>query len=272
MTPPRGRPSAAAILRELARRRDPAQAAVLRRFFRTGPGEYGAGDEFWGLKVPQVRAALARFPEVPLDVAGDLLDSPVHEARFFAAAALVRAYAEGGTTARAAIFDFYLARAARINNWDLVDVSAPGIVGRHLPPGGGRRLLARLAKSGNLWERRIAMVATLEHIRRESLGNTFWLAARLLDDGEDLLHKATGWMLREAGKRDAAALRRFLSRHAARMPRTMLRYAIEKFSPAERRKWLGRGRRPAPAAPQSPLQPRRHRIKPKLELSTRIAP
>ena len=240
MSPAPASPSGAAILRELQRHRDPAQAEILRRFFKTGPGEYGAGDVFWGLKVPQTRAVLVRFPEVPLDVAGDLLDSPVHEARFFAAAALVRAYAKSGPYERAAIFAFYLSRADRINNWDLVDASAPGIVGRHLPPGGGRRMLARLAKSNNLWKRRIAMVATLEHIRQGNLDNTFWLARRLLKDPEDLMHKATGWMLREAGKRNALALREFLSRHAAKMPRTALRYAIEKFPPAERQAWLAR--------------------------------
>ncbi|HAL92956.1 MAG TPA: DNA alkylation repair protein [Verrucomicrobia bacterium] len=232
--------TAAAILRELARHRNPAQAAVLRRFFKTGPGEYGEGDVFWGLKVPQVRAVLARFPEVPPKVAGELLDSPVHEARFFGVLALVRAYAESGAAGRAAIFDFYLSKSGRINNWDLVDASAPGIVGRHLPPGGGRRALGRLAGSRSLWERRIAMVSTLEPIRRGELSNTFWLAERLLDDEEDLMHKAAGWMLREAGKRDAEALRDFLSRHAARMPRTMLRYAIEKFQPSERKSWRSR--------------------------------
>ncbi|MGD9611780.1 MAG: DNA alkylation repair protein [Kiritimatiellia bacterium] len=230
--------TAAAILRELRRRRNPAQAAILRRFFKTGPGEYGAGDEFWGLKVPQVRTILARFPAVPLDVAGELLDSPVHEARFFAAAALVRAYARGDAAARAGIFDFYLSQSARINNWDLVDVSAPGIVGRHLPPGGGRRVLGRLAASPVLWDRRIAMVATLEHIRRGNLENTFWLAERLLEDPEDLLHKAMGWMLREAGKRDLPALFAFLDAHADRMPRTALRYALERVPPEKRRKWM----------------------------------
>jgi 3-methyladenine DNA glycosylase AlkD len=233
----RGGPSAAEILKALARDKNPAQAAVLRRFFKTGPGEYGEGDDFWGLKVPQVRGVLSAFPEVPRAVASDLLDSPVHEARFFAAAALVRAYAAGDAKTRAAIFDFYLSKTARFNNWDLVDASAPGIVGRHLPPGKGRRTLDRLAKSPVLWERRIAMVATLDHIRRGDLSNTFRLAERLLDDPEDLMHKAAGWMLREAGKRDASALRRFLARHAARMPRTMLRYAIERFTPAERRTW-----------------------------------
>ncbi len=230
--------TAVAVLRELRELRNPAQAAILRRFFKTGPGEYGEGDEFWGLKVPQVRAVLARFSEVPLDVVGDLLDSPVHEARFFAAAALVRAYARGDAAARAAVFDFYLAHSARINNWDLVDVSAPGIVGRHLPPGGGRRVLGRLAASATLWNRRIAMVSTLEPIRQGRLENTFWLAERLLDDPEDLMHKAMGWMLREAGKRDVQALFAFLDAHAARMPRTALRYALERIAPEKRRKWM----------------------------------
>jgi 3-methyladenine DNA glycosylase AlkD len=238
MIPKRNSPAAASILQALKRHRNPVQAANLRRFFKTGPGEYGAGDEFWGLKVPQVRAVLVRFPDVPLKVAGELLASPVHEARFFAVAALVRAYAQGCAEHRATIFDFYLAQTERINNWDLVDVSAPGIVGRHLPPGKGRRVLGRLVKSQLLWERRIAMIATLEHIRRGDLSNTFWLAERLLGDREDLMHKAAGWMLREAGKRDASALRDFLARHAPRMPRTLLRYAIEKFPPAERRAWL----------------------------------
>lgn len=242
MTAPRARSLAAAVMKELARFRNPAQAALLRRFFKTGPGEYGAGDEFWGLKVPQTRAVLARFPDVPLAAAAVLLAAPVHEARFFAAAALVRAYARGGQKERAAIFDFYLAQAERINNWDLVDASAPGIVGRHLPPGGGRRTLARLANSRNLWARRIAVVATLEHVRQGNLANTFWLAARLRDDPADLMHKATGWLLREAGKRDADRLRNFLARNAQRMPRTMLRYAIERFPPRERRRWLRVGR------------------------------
>lgn len=229
--------AAAAILKELSKRKNPAQAANLRRFFKTGPGEYGAGDEFLGLKVPQVRAVLAQFPEVPLAAISELLASPLHEARFFAVIALVRAYERGAAGVREKIFAFYLAHAARINNWDLVDASAPGIAGRHLPPGRGRRILGRLVQSPSLWERRIAMVATLEHIRRGNLANTFWLAEQLLADPEDLLHKAAGWMLREAGKRDAAALRGFLSRQAIRMPRTMLRYAIERLPAAERRRW-----------------------------------
>ncbi len=238
MTAPRPSPLAATVVRELARRRNPAQAAILRRFFKTEPGEYGAGDVFWGVKVPQTRALLARFPEVPLAAAAELLASPVHEVRFFAAAALVRAYARGGPAHRAAIFNFYLAHAARFNNWDLVDASAPGILGRHLPPGRGRRTLARLAKSRNLWRRRMAIVATLAHVRQGHLANTFWLAERLLAEAEDLMHKAIGWLLREAGKRDAAQLRNFLARNVQRMPRTALRYAIERLPPRERRRWL----------------------------------
>ena len=175
----------AEILKELARHRNLAQALVLRRFFKTGPGEYGEGDEFWGLKVPQVRAVLTGFPAVPLDVVGKLLDSPIHEARFFALAALVRTYATGNEETRAAAFDFYLSKTSRINNWDLVDVSAPGIVGRHLPPGKGRRMLGWLVRSISLWERRIAMISTLEHIRQGDLRNTFgwrnncWATARI---------------------------------------------------------------------------------------------
>ncbi|NLG33965.1 MAG: DNA alkylation repair protein [Lentisphaerae bacterium] len=227
-----------ALVNDLARRRNPSQAEVLRRFFKTGPGEYGEGDRFWGLKVPEVRAVLARHPAISLPAAGELLDSPYHEARLLAVLALVRAYDRGAAAERRRIFDFYLAHAGRVNNWDLVDLSAPGIAGRHLPPGGGRRVLARLAKSPVLWERRIAMVATLAHIRQGDLSNTFWLAERLLEDREDLMHKAAGWMLREAGKRDEAALEAFLARHAGRMPRTLLRYAIERLPPARRRDWL----------------------------------
>lgn len=235
-------PTARNVLRDLARQKNPAQTAHLRRFFKTGPGEYGAGDQFWGLKVPQVRAILARYGPLPLPVAAELLAHPVHEARFWAAIALARDYAKASPAAQKAIFDFYLAHAHRINNWDLVDLSAPNIVGRHLPAGGGRRVLARLVRSPNLWARRIAMVATYAHIRQGDLRNTFWLAECLLNDREDLLHKATGWMLREAGKRDPAALRDFLRRRAAQMPRTMLRYAIERFAPAERRVWLAVGK------------------------------
>ena len=231
-------PTAVSILRELQRHRNPAQEIILRRFFKTGPGEYGEGDQFWGLTVPEVRAIVKSFPPVSLSVADELMDSPIHEARFFALAALVLSYAKGNNETRQSIFDFYLSHTPRINNWDLVDLSAPGIVGKHLPPGKGRRVLAALLKSNLLWDRRIAMISTLEHIRQGNLDNTFWLAGKLLEDPEDLMHKAAGWMLREAGKRDEAALTGFIRLHVSRMPRTMLRYAIERFEPGKRKAWL----------------------------------
>ncbi len=234
--------TAAALVGELRRRQNPAQAKVLRRFFKTGPGESGEGDEFLGLKVPEVRAVLGGIGDLPLREVGGLLESPIHEARLLGALLLVRGYGRGDEAGREEIFGFYLSRAGRMNNWDLVDASAPGIVGRHLPPGGGRRVLGRLAGSAVLWERRIAMVSTLAHIRGGDVSNTMWLAERLLGDGEDLMHKAAGWMLREAGKRDEPALLDFLSRHAERMPRTMLRYAIERLPPAQRRAWLAKRR------------------------------
>ena len=231
-------PTTASILRELKRHRNPAQEINLRRFFKTGPGEYGEGDQFWGLTVPEVRAIVKSFPPISLSVADDLLASPIHEARFFALAALVISYAKGNNEIRQSIFDFYLSHTPRINNWDLVDLSAPGIVGKHLPPGKGRRVLGILLKSTLLWDRRIAILSTLEHIRQGNLDNTFWLAEKYLADPEDLMHKATGWMLREAGKRNQEALIDFIRLHVSKMPRTMLRYAIERFTPEERQHWL----------------------------------
>ena len=225
---------------------NPAQAEELRRFFKTGAGEYGEGDRFLGVKVPQVREVLARFPQVAEGEAGELLESAYHEVRFLGVLVLVREYGRAGAEGRRRVFDFYLSHAGRVNNWDLVDASAPGIVGRHLPPGGGRRVLGKLARSESMWERRIAMVSTLEHIRRGDLSNTMWLAERLLGDREDLMHKAVGWMLREAGKRDERALEAFLERHAGAMARTMLRYAIERMAAPRRRAWMKVSRRGGP--------------------------
>ena len=231
-------PTTASVLQELKRHRNPAQEIILRRFFKTGPGEYGEGDQFWGLSVPTVRSILKGFSPISLSVADTLLASPIHEVRFFALAALVRSYEKTDKETQTSIFDFYLSHTTRINNWDLVDLSAPGIVGKHLSPGKGRRILGTLLKSALLWDRRIAMISTLEHIRQGHLDTTFWLAEKLLDDPEDLMHKATGWMLREAGKRDPSALTDFIRLHVSNMPRTMLRYAIERFTPAERQHWL----------------------------------
>ena len=230
--------------RQLAARADPAAAAILRGFFKTGPGEYGAGDRFRGIRVPALREVARQVADMPLRDASRLLASPYHEDRLLALLVLVRQFERGDAAARRRIYDTYLAHTRHVNNWDLVDLSAPNIAGAWLLARAPAPL-RRLVVSGNLWERRIAIVATHAFIRAGRFDLTLELAARLLADREDLLHKAAGWMLREVGKRDAAALRGFLGRHAAVMPRTMLRYAIERFNRAERLRWLAAGRRGA---------------------------
>jgi len=231
---------------ELARLADPAQAAALQRFFKTGPGEYAEGDRFRGLKTPQVRGVVKRASGLPLAEIARLVESPWHEDRTTGLLVVVRRFEHATEPAvRRELYDFYLAaaKAGRINNWDLVDITAPQIAGGWLRERPERaRTLDRLAGSGLLWERRIAVLATLHFIRCGEYGDTLRLAAALLGDPHDLMHKAVGWMLREVGKRDRAALDGFLATHAARMPRTMLRYAIEKHTPAERARWLAAGR------------------------------
>ncbi len=227
---------------ELARQSDPARVPGLLRFFKTGPGEYAEGDRFRGLKVPQVRAVVKRADALPLAEIGRLIESAWHEDRLTGLLIAVRRFQRAkDAEVRRALFGLYLAaaKAGRINNWDLVDVSAEHLVGGWLR---GRadlgRPLDRLARSRLLWERRIAVLATLHLIRHREHGETLRLAEVLRDDPHDLMHKAVGWMLREVGKRDRAALDGFLAVHAARMPRTMLRYAIEKHSAPERARWL----------------------------------
>ena len=243
--------TAATVLRRLRAMRDPARGRFLQRFFRSGPGEYAEGDRMLGLTVPQLRALAREFRDLPLAQVDTLLDSAWHEARLLALLILTLQYPRAEARGRARIHRLYLRRTDRINNWDLVDASAPQIVGAHLESR-SRAPLRRLARSRNLWERRIAMVATLHFIRRNDLDDAFAIARLLLDDDHDLIHKATGWMLREAGKRDATALRAFLDRHAAAMPRTALRYAIERFSPAERARYLKVPRKTKPRRPRRP--------------------
>lgn len=206
-------------------------------FFRTGPGEYAQGDRFLGLTVPQVRLLARQFGDLPLPRVKALLHSRWHEARLLALLVLARRYAQGDERERNRIAALYLANLDGVNNWDLVDSSAHLILGPHLAKG-ERGLLDQLAGSTNLWERRIAMLATLHYIRSDEFSDALRIARRLLHDEHDLIHKATGWMLREIGQRDVARLRRFLDRHAAVMPRTMLRYAIEKFDAGTRRHYL----------------------------------
>lgn len=219
---------------------DPARALILARFFKTAPGEYGHGDHFRGIPVPALRQLTRRFGAASgLPVVRRLLASRWHEDRLLALLLLVRYFERGDETARGRAYAFYLAHTRRINNWDLVDLSAPNIVGAWLLDRDPAEL-RRLVVSPRLWERRIAILASFAFIRAGRFELTTELAERLLDDPEDLLHKATGWMLREVGKRDLATLRAFLDRHAARLPRTALRYAIEKMSPPERQRWMNR--------------------------------
>jgi 3-methyladenine DNA glycosylase AlkD len=211
---------------------DPRRAALLQGYFKTGPGEYGEGDKFIGLTVPQVRGLARRFRPADDDAISALLRSPIHEERLLALLLLVDRYERGD---RDSAFRLYVKSFERVNNWDLVDLSAPGIIGAH---GVGRAQLLRWAESRHLWTRRIAIVSTYASIRERRYGDTLAVAARLLGDPNDLIHKAAGWMLREVGKRDVASLEGFLRRHHRRMPRTMLRYAIERFPEPRRKAWL----------------------------------
>lgn len=215
----------------------PEQAANLARFFKTDPGQYGEGDQFIGVKVPVIRKVAKEFKSLPLAEVECLLHSEIHEERLLALVILVGQFEKADNAVRKRIYDLYLGNTAHINNWDLVDLSAPKIVGRHLETR-SRRPLYRLAKSANLWERRISIVATGWFIWRDDFADTLKIAEILLNDEDDLIHKAVGWMLREVGKRDEAALVEFLDEHCRVMPRTMLRYSIEKFPEKKRQSYL----------------------------------
>ncbi|MEW6312952.1 MAG: DNA alkylation repair protein [Pseudomonadota bacterium] len=223
-----------ATLRALA---NPAQAAVLQRFFKTAPGEYGAGDAFLGIKVPVLRGLAKQYRYAAFGTVEALLQSEFHEERLLALLILVYAYEKAGAEQREKIATFYWEQRHRINNWDLVDVTTPQILGDFLADK-SRAPLYQLAQSTSLWERRMAIMATLAFIRRHDFADTLRIAEMLLADGHDLIHKAVGWMLREIGKRDLAAEQGFLDRHAAKMPRTMLRYAIERFPEPLRQRYL----------------------------------
>jgi 3-methyladenine DNA glycosylase AlkD len=229
--------TATAISRRLRSQAKPESVAILQRFFKTGPGEYGEGDRFIGVTLPVIRAVGRECHGTPIDELLKLLRSPVHEERTLALLMLVDAFKSGDEPARRRIYNLYLANTRFINNWDLVDCSAAQIVGGWLR-GRSTAPLIRLAKSKSLWERRIAMIATFDGIRRGEFDDTFRIAALLLHDDHDLIHKAVGWMLREVGKRVGASERAFLADRYKTMPRTMLRYAIERFPEVERRRYL----------------------------------
>jgi 3-methyladenine DNA glycosylase AlkD len=215
----------------------PADAAFLAGFFKTGPGQYGEGDVFIGVRVPAIRKVAREFRDLPLRKIARLLHSPVHEERLAALIILVMRAAKADDKTRKTIYRLYLANTRFVNNWDLVDLSAPQIVGAYLADK-DRRPLYRLAESSWLWDRRISVLATAHLIRIGEFADTLKIAEMLLADRHDLIHKAVGWMLREVGKRDSAALEAFLERHRRAMPRTMLRYAIERFPKAKRQAFL----------------------------------
>ncbi|MFH1207123.1 MAG: DNA alkylation repair protein [Patescibacteria group bacterium] len=220
----------------------PAKAKILSRFFKTGPGEYGEGDVFAGVTVPVSRRLAVKYKNVSWPEIASLISSKIHEARLIALLILVHNFKAGGIAEREKIFSFYLRNTRHINNWDLVDLSAHEIVGGYLL-NRPRAILMKLARSSSLWERRIAMMATFQFIKHGQAGDTLKIAKMLLHDKHDLIHKVAGWMLREAGKRVSLDTeRKFLDTYAQDMPRTMLRYAIERMPEPERRKYMALGK------------------------------
>lgn len=216
---------------------NPEKAIIGQRFFKTGPGQYGEGDIFIGLTNPIVRGFVKIYRHISLNAVEKLLQSPYHEVRNCGLLILVDQYERGDVEIRCKIYNLYLSHTLRINNWDLVDLSAPGIVGKHILKN-DRTILYKLIKSDLLWDQRIAMVSTLTLIRNHEFSDTLCLAEMLMDHKHDLMHKATGWMLREIGKRDRSVLTAFLQKYKSVMPRTALRYAIEHYPDSERKDFL----------------------------------
>jgi 3-methyladenine DNA glycosylase AlkD len=223
--------------RELRKYANKDKAKVLLRFFKTGPGEYAEGDIFIGVMVPFTREVVKKFQDLPFSDVIKLLRSRIHEERLLALFILVGQFNKADVGTKEKIYKAYLANTKFVNNWDLVDLSAPQIIGGFLKDK-NRKILYKLAKSSLLWERRIAILATFSFIRSGDFKDVFAITKLLLCDKEDLIHKACGWMLREAGKRDLGAEEEFLRKYSKVMPRTMLRYAIERFPQAKRRVFL----------------------------------
>jgi 3-methyladenine DNA glycosylase AlkD len=233
---------ATAIIHRLESFVNEEKRAFLPHFFKTGKGEYGEGDKFLGIVVPNIRKVAKEYRGTSLETVGKLLLSPWHEVRMFALLLLVDAFKQGKEKQHQEIFNYYLAHTSGINNWDLVDLSAPYIVGAYLLDEGRteRQVLYRLADSDNLWEQRIAVVSTITLIRNNEFDEILKLAQLLMKHPHDLMQKAIGWMLREVGKKNETVLRSFLDAHGLEMPRTMLRYAIERFDENVRQYYLKR--------------------------------
>jgi 3-methyladenine DNA glycosylase AlkD len=217
------------LVKELKTLEDKKQAILLQRFFKTGPGEYGEGDVFLGIKVPVQRQVAKKYKSLALSEIQELLKSKIHERRLIALLILIQKYDEAEENVRKEIFEMYLKNTNNINNWDLIDLSAPNIVGNYLLDK-DRTILYKLAKSNSIWEKRISILATFEFIKNKEFKDNLRIAELLLRDEHDLIQKAVGWMLRELGKRvSRAEEEKFLRKHYKTMPRTMLRYAIERF-------------------------------------------
>lgn len=228
----------AKVLREkLHALADAGRVGDLQRFFKTGPGEYAEGDHFIGVRVPQIRKLVKAYPDIPLEEMEKLLQSEVHEERLMALLLMVQRYQQGDGKVRKKLYQLYLGSTKYINNWDLIDVTAKNIVGAWLEDK-SRKPLYKLARSKSLWERRIAILATFRYIPANDFDDCLKLAQMLLKDEHDLIHKAVGWMLREVGKQDRAVEEAFLQQHYQSMPRTMLRYAIERFPEKRRQAYL----------------------------------
>jgi len=223
------------LCEELQKHANPEKARILQGFFKTGRGEYGEGDVFLGITVPQSREIAKQFAHIELNEVKKHLQSKIHEERLIALLILVEKYKKSDD--KKEIADFYLSNTKHINNWDLVDLSADRILGGYLFDK-DKKMLFELAESANLWKRRIAIVSTFNFIKQGRFDETLRIAELLIKDKHDLIHKACGWMLREVGKRDEKVLKDFLKKNYKHMPRTMLRYAIERFPEEERKKYL----------------------------------
>lgn len=222
------------LKKDLAFHINKEKAAFFPRFFKTGKGQYGEGDKFIGVTVPNQRKIAKKYKDLPEKELKLLISSPIHEHRLTAIFILVHQYSKDPEKT----YNFYLKNLKYVNNWDIVDSSAHKIIGQHLLNKKDRSLLHKFSKSKDLWERRIAMMSTYTFIKNKQFSDALKIATTLLNDSHDLIHKVVGWMLREIGKQDLPTLEKFLTKHHKTMPRTMLRYAIEKLSPAKRKHYM----------------------------------
>jgi 3-methyladenine DNA glycosylase AlkD len=223
---------------EIKKSANPQKVKILQKFFKTGKGQYGEGDIFIGLMVPESRKISKKYLNLTFKEILILLSSKIHEERLICLLILVDKFKKATQNEQEKIFRFYIKHAKKVNNWDLVDLSAPNILGTYLLGTPDRQILYKLARSDNIWKKRISIIATLTFIRNAQFDDTLRLAEILIFDNNDLIHKAVGWMLREVGKRDEILLEQFLEKYCKVMPRTTLRYAIEKFSKQKRKNFL----------------------------------